>query len=293
MIINPFWSCFNKGFLLITLILCAFNSFAQEAFRNNNTGKFGLKEGQKTVIKAKYDKLDVVDTNRILVRQDSLYGLLDFQENSIIPFSTKTLWHGIYQGKSRVFHIDGSYILYNTDGKLLLEMDVPDHLKVNMDGTFFSPIHSYVHVNYNHLNAIIAVKDNLYGAYNMDGEILIPFEYEKLVHYPHGAIPYKEKGKWGIISMEGNVVTEAIYDSIINITRSVVSVQLDGKFGTLFLNGEVLHQAIYDEEIIMHNFNSGRLCAARKNGKLGVITSLGKEQTKFIYDEIEGLKKER
>lgn len=133
-------------------------------------------------------------------------------------------------------------------------------------------------------------KDNLYGALNKTGKVLLNMEYVEMgvdkqsfisdniknsMFLYENCIPIKKGDKWGIANKNGNIILSTIYDNI-------------GYIQTLE-EGETLDKSINNAVIIPNIYIDGQSIEGiviGRNGKYGVASSNGNVIIPCEYDKI-------
>lgn len=133
-------------------------------------------------------------------------------------------------------------------------------------------------------------KDNLYGALNKNGKVLLNMEYVEMgvdkqsfisdniknsMFLYENCIPIKKGDKWGIANKNGNIILSTIYDNI-------------GYIQTL-AEGETLDKSINNAVIIPNIYIDGQSIEGiviGRNGKYGVASSNGNVIINCEYDKI-------
>ena len=98
----------------------------------------------------------------------------------------------------------------------------------------------------------VAIKDSLFGLINIEGDEILPFEYEDIVSEHLGNIFVKKNGKWGMVNAMNQQLIPCNYDYIAyacdksgSDTANYIVVQND-KFGKVSITGEEVFPCIYD-----------------------------------------------
>ena len=138
---------------------------------------------------------------------------------------------------------------------------------------------------------IIAEKNvNIENNNISDKEVNNNIDYELLNVFSNGFAIVKKDGKYGYIDVNGNVVLNFEYDHAEDFIGKVCRVKKDGKYYTLYDNGNEIKQLDYeiiDLEYPTHRdtvFKDG-MAVVRKDGKYGYIDENMKIVIDFQYDE--------
>lgn len=142
-------------------------------------------------------------------------------------------------------------------------------------------------------------KNEKYGIIDLQGNILVEPEYEKVI-IPNPSkdvfVCAKDDGSKTILNKNGETlfkdfeeVSEIKFSGTVSdmpYEKTVLSYKEDGKYGLIDYNGKKVTKAIY-EEITSVPYKEGEILA-KKDGKYGVINNKGVTLIEFEYDIIEG-----
>ncbi len=179
------------------------------------------------------------------------------------------------------------------------------------DLTKIETLQSELDRNFNHLydsirelrlGLMIVEKDEMYGAINNKGEIIIPLKYHYISDFfKRTAIVYKteetESGeetlKAGLINTKGKLITPIIYDEIEEspyrefsvpiFNAGLLKVKRDGLYGYINEKGEEIIPPIYKDA---KAFADSGLAGVKKENKWGMINTVGKLMIDYEYDDI-------
>ena len=73
-------------------------------------------------------------------------------------------------------------------------------------------------------------KDEKYGAFDVNGNVIIPFEYEDVLFFKGGLAEVKKDGKYGVIDKDNKVVIPIIYDKFEATYRGLFGARKDGEY---------------------------------------------------------------
>lgn len=126
-------------------------------------------------------------------------------------------------------------------------------------------------------------KDNLWGAIDRSGTIVIPPRYEFLGDFnQHGVALFRTKNKYGAVNLQNREILPAIYDDIRIDSTAGIIVAKEGKWGILQLDGSQMFSIDYDK--VMHApHNHFWLWKGKKKG---VANAKGVEVVPVQYDEV-------
>lgn len=92
----------------------------------------------------------------------------------------------------------------------------------------------------------IVTYDDLQGAINNRGEIVIPFQYEELQTSSEFMIPFYENGKWGYFNTLGEQVIEPTYEYVGGFYDGLSLASQNQLFGYINKKGKVVIPFQYD-----------------------------------------------
>lgn len=135
-------------------------------------------------------------------------------------------------------------------------------------------------------DALIAIKDGVFGMIDRKANILFPFEYEQ-IHaslYVGGAILFKKKGLVGVMNLQGDTILPFEYTKITDEPGQYFVTDRAGKKGIFnFFGAEILPVEYDDMEDLTY---TGQLVVLRKDGKYGLYKGL-KIVTPLVYDNLQ------
>ena len=147
----------------------------------------------KILTRKAYSKMTELEgkENRILVRRDKKYGIIDLHEGVIVP--AKYQKFDPIGNKIFITKLNGYYGILDIDNNILVENDC-DKIKPLYDTILLKRYHKY-------------------GLANSDGIIILNPSYDKIKKLGEYILVKKDK-KYGVMDYEGNFVSEIIYDKI-------------------------------------------------------------------------------
>ena len=229
--------------------------------------------------------------NRFLVEKESKRGLIDLQNNAIIPTEYDYLSYikafDYYVGKqskggkniTKVFDQNGKVIFDTTnDGIVILAknrfavknannlwgiVDQKDKQKVNF--TYKSILSS----GSSEQIYIVQNQEDKWGGINDQGQMIIPFKYSESFYFL-GDVAYvkNDTGKAAFIDKNGRKITEFIYEDVLLLNSSYYRVSVNQKKGLMDINGVGLIDPVYDYI----------------NAPVNRIVLLGKNKKNFIFN---------
>ncbi len=128
------------------------------------------------------------------------------------------------------------------DGVAIVKKDNLYYL-INRSGQYISK--GYQDINESSNNLFVCKSNNVYGAINTKGEIIIPFTYTKLGKFKNN-FAYYLSSKYGLVDIYNNAL-QAQWDWISDVdTNSIVVVKQKNQFGLMTINEQVILPAEYD-----------------------------------------------
>lgn len=200
-----------------------------------------------------YNCLDYFSDDRIIAYKNEKGGIIDINQNEIIPF----VYDGIFWDETREFYTvekEGLTGVINTEGK---EIVACNFMNVFLHDEF-----------------IMVSFDKKLGIIDYEGHSLISCKYEYLQDAKENLLIFKEKGKYGLINISGKQILPPIYNAIEPFVQGFAKVtDKKGRKGIIDTNGELVCETIYEE--VGHFVD--KFAAVKVNGKWGFINELGAE----------------
>ncbi len=246
--------------------------------RINKHGAWGFinQKGDTVIPLKKYKFLNPIDEQgMILAKSNEKYGYINSKQDTLIPFIYEYL-NVFSQGLASAKY-NGKYGFIDRKGKVVI------------DFVYESESHFYS------CKIAEAKLNNAYGFIDTSNRQVIPIQYEKVKNNKIDAIvSVMKNGKWAFFSCEGTQLTDFKFDEIIesyyddwNYTffkKGLCKVEVNGKPG--YINNtfkEIVPVGTFD---IAQPFRN-HLAIVSKNGKYGIIDSLGNMTVPLAYDFIE------
>lgn len=287
-----------------------------------------------------------------LVCRDNKFGYLDRNGKEVIPCVytyAERFYGGLavvqYQGKFMNIDSTGKYLKTNqrehekwrdnqytrySIGKLTVVQSNTGSGLMDSNGVFVvPPIYENIIQMRTNENGRAAFSDTVFearkfgrlGIVHVNGNVLLPFEYELINDYPtkyEFRIVKKDETHWGIINRRyelvlppvyggvsvgydydyfefwqngkagttdttGKVIIPPLYTQIFQFENNRAMAQKDTMYGFIDRQGNVLIPFVYEQ--CFGKFDNG-LCGIRQNGKWGFIDSTGKEIIAPQYEEV-------
>ena len=226
----------------------------------NKDDKYGVVSTKdfSVIIGTKYDKMVYLEnTEEFIVTNDGKTGVLS--KDGEVKIGLRYDEVGLIDGEEKIFYVknDNLYGVLNQNGKVLVQIEYDG---IGIDRKTF-PLYNF----YNNLllynNCIPLKKSNKWGIVDKSGNTILNFEYDKL-GYAEIAIVDDEQGENNLSSKTGNRITNSV-NGVIDTTTG-------------------LERSINNAAVIPDI--KGIIIG--KNGKYGVVNSIGKMVIPCEFDKI-------
>lgn len=283
-------------------------------------GKVGLINTKgKKITKAIYDSIECLayKNNVLLVRKDGKYGIIDYKGKKVIDTKYDNITSDKYYDDETKYENTG-YILTtrsedgyrygyaNSKGRVLLKDEYTEINRITeIDGKDIYTIVSkegqigmmknskvvvdfnYKSIEYNATNNLISVQQDITcGVVDMEGNIIVPIEYDNILFA--GMYINAEKAlEVTKFTSKGEKIENAEYVSVMPTSNEdyKITVNAEEKFGIVNKNDELVLANVYN--YIEYAFNNYFMASV--NGKVGVIDDKGNVIVDFQYDVIQKL----
>jgi hypothetical protein len=123
------------------------------------------------------------------------------------------------------------------------------------------------------LNAYLVQRNNLYGILGYDGEVIVPFIYDRIQSFKGNRAIVEKGGKYGLINKPGIEVVPTNYDKIEELkhgffksSNSNYYIKLNGKYGCIDGNGNEIIPPVYEAfnlnfQILEQQYNNAKYYA--------------------------------
>lgn len=242
----------------------------------------------KSIFKNKYAELTMPfeSRNLFVVKKGERYGVIDEQENVIVPFKYLSISNSPYQ--------DGSFLSQNEEGK---------YGCITINGVVTLP---FVYDNFSSTsrydNNVVALKNGKCGIVQVNEGVpyeVATCEYDDIT-VQKKVFVVKKDGKYGLLNQYGREITKPVYDNIITkayggyYDQSYLFIaekdgqvfMLDNTGNKLLDEGKDMITVIYQKgnKNSSNNFSYLRV---RKGKKYGVYDKLGVEIVAPMFENIE------
>ncbi len=237
-------------------------------------GKWGClaKNDSTVIIPAQYDFAFYFNssTKEAVVVKDGKWGMIDTTNAVVVPFDYDMLDHFDFQNNA-VFCKDNRW------GKLSRDLEMTYYPLEDLKHRFRQSYRkSFKSICFS----------NKCGVVNKRGHILIPFWYTMRLDFLNGRAIAHRNNRYGLIDKENQIVLPFQYRSMNYFpgTESFVAEDDQGRWGTLLVNGSSV--VPFDYEFLWASYYHLGLLIAQKNGKYGLIDTLGNTVLAFQYDHL-------
>ena len=263
--------------------------YEKSVLKYQEDGKFGLIDFEgKRITKPIYDSIDSLNykEGQLLVKQDGKTGVINIKGNTLIDIKYDQINVDGYYTKEGGYNYSGyivstttdqgyRYGYINYDGKLLLESN-------------YNQLSRVTQIQDNNNAYIICAENGRYGVMKND-ESIIPNEYQS-IDYDEGnnLFTIEKSKKYGIANIDGNIIVPTEYNQI-DITG--VYLYATNEQGVVVYNSDGT-QANIDTNIAIINTSNEKykIRIDNSNGtKYGVIDKEGQQVIDEKYNYIEYL----
>lgn len=138
-------------------------------------------------------------------------------------------------------------------------------------------------------------KNGKYGCIDMNGKIVIPFDYERIYGYESGRAIYTDKGKFGVIDQNGKILVKPEWEdmSLIKYPSQIVVFckDTDAKWNCVsLLNGEKVSAEKFDE---LSGFDAQGFSFVKADDKYGMINQSVEYIIPMIFTSYPAIQKAR
>lgn len=268
---------------------------------------------KKTTIPFLYDEIESYNGNILRVKKDAQYNLLDPAGNVMFSkwyaslyLHDETLFIARYQGKDGVIDLQENTVIpfeYEKIERSYLDGPITYIVQKNgkygliaRDGTVPVPIQYDYLRNFSGGN-LIASRDNKKGIISKEGKVLMPVDYEEIERNDRNIV-VRKNGKFGLLTRDFQPLLPMEYDDIQQMgfdgsySISYYLVTKNGKKGVMDISGKTVIDVLYDNFVpVSNNYRMvfKQPLVAIKGGKYGMIDLYNKPVVPFEYDHLQPL----
>lgn len=252
--------------MTLFLMLRGEHASAQNPFQYEITKKYKLLDSTgNSRLKNEYTFLKQYGNTSLLIAQkDSSTGIIDINENIILPFSYDEIDYFSKElrksNETYGFVYKGNRLgLIDSKASITAELEYAKSSKFYIENKS-----SFKNIN------------NKYGIISLKGEILIPFEFDKYIGFYNGLAEVVKGKKLGLYNANYELILPPIYDFIYyNGPNNFIEVRLNGKYGIYDTAGKVIFPPEYDEFNNFTNADGDFYFTTVKDGLTGVYRRNG------------------
>lgn len=212
----------------------------------------------------KYDRLELLNDNYILVQESGKSGLLTANDKLLVPCQYDYISKPSDEGQI-VVRVGDKWGVMDLKGKFTL--DLTDKFEK------IAPFHEGF--------ARVTIKGR-YGFIDSRGNVYISPQYVDAGNVSDGMVSIKINGKWGFVNTDEKLMVQPYYDQVWPFRKGTAIVFSEGRFNLINKNGDELHDPVSSIKITP----SGKYLLKEK-GKYGLAGENGKEILPVKYDLID------
>lgn len=243
----------------------ALQPFNGRFFVAKNYGKSGgVNRFGKEIIHCVYDSILDWKDDQLLVRFHGQYGIIDFDENWLLPPQSERLMlvdqdHYLQlAGKQKLFKSFDGRLIYFTDNPLtigsqrLIEV-LPDGTRkeINFDGVTIArsmaALEDDTEIVLPEQEGYRGIKrDGRYGFIDQQGRLRIANRYQAIQSFSEGLAAVKILGKWGFVNPQEKIVVNPNYEEVSEFKNGHAIVKRGHQIGLINKEGQLIIQPRYD-----------------------------------------------
>lgn len=197
----------------------------------NNSNKGILDLDGRYIVPPVYEKLEIVDENRIIACLDSKFGIINFNESILVDF--------IYD---RMKFVEENYFLVQKNNfRGVLNLLYPEKLKLK---------EIYYHEFSEGTVIVSKQRDNeeeIFGVEDYAGNELIPFIYDEISKFENGIAIVSVNYKHGLINKNNQFIQPLKDSSVERIEKGYFLTKWKNKYGLLNPDGSFLLKQHYSK----------------------------------------------
>jgi hypothetical protein len=289
----------NRGKIILECIydevkLCdLYIHFPDDAIHVTLNGKKGRVSHTGIVITPiKYDRLLLINRQYIAVNIGDKYGLIDHNNNEILPSIYDEIAESAYEKYIIVYNRQDGYGIVNSAGTLILpcrynrieEWSVTEGLFIVQLGSSYGLIDSVNNLllpfvyddiqllgSNNSVSYYKAKRGDFYGVVDVDNRLIVDHKYNDVKLLENGIIAIKDTGsnKWGCINLSGKLLNPCEYDYVYDVGNGWKCVEQNEKWGCIDTNNNIIIPITYSNSFNFEN---------------GFITLKKVDDTKLFFD---------
>jgi hypothetical protein len=278
-----------------------------------NDKRSGYVLNDSILIPFEYEELDITYSDFMIAKRGGLWGAINKKGEAVLPFVYISLING-KKGTliaARKYH---EYGLLSRANDVLVPLEFKQVIYVNDSVLIFNHPHKQVVVEVLNQQEIRAmdtfeyeqfeplgspnpkffsakVKDGQTGVVDLNNQVLLPFEYHKIVWQHGNLINFEtEESLQGLVNFQNQVRAPAVYPYLNSTTNSNLFGVRDarGKLGMIDSTGNIVVPLQYYTCWVLENLECIK-CKLHQ-GHYALWDNQGKQHSQEIYEEIQGNK---
>lgn len=201
-----------RNLLLYVLVFFSFQSFSQDLKPKQKDGKWGFRQYGKILFDYQFEEIEKFNYNNYLVKKDGKWGVLNSLGEKIIPCENDSLSHD-KSLRGFMAQQDGAVGFYDMDGKMIIPC---------------------VYEEFQLIDKLVLGKKNKWGAMDLKGNNIVPFEYDELKYeIINETFLIRKKKKWGALDKNGVQLLATKYEAIDHYGEKGSLIKQDDVWGML------------------------------------------------------------
>ncbi len=251
--------------------------FPDDAIHVTLNGKKGRVSHTGSVITPiQYDGLMLINSQYIAVNKGDKYGLIDHNNNEILPIIYNKIAESAYEKYIIVYNRQDGYGVVNSAGTVILpckynkieEWGVTEGLFIVQLGSSYGLIDSVNNLllpfvyddikllgGCNSINYYKVKRGDFYGVVDVHDKLITDHKYSDVLLLHNGIMSVKDtnSNKWGCQNLAGKQLIPFIYDNIVDAGNGLISVQNNDKWGCVDTTNKILIPIAYSKPFHSEN----------------------------------------
>lgn len=237
--------------------------------------KMGFFRGNEKEIEFSFEVLNLINSDHFIARKEGKYGLIDSDENVIIPFNYDSMTYN-YNNSTLNISQNNKYGIIDLKGQVVLQ---PKYDQLANTGVYqYDNDRNYI----GYLNLYIATKENQVVLLDSNYQEISQY-YDEIGYFNNETSIVKQGKQYGMINTFGKEILPATYDGLYNMYLDTYRIEREGLYGLANKNGEIL-SPVYNNidyfseySIELNGSNEKRaLSKVQLGNKYGIISNDGK-----------------
>ncbi len=250
------------------------------------------------VLQCKYEKLANFRDNKVWAMEKGLWGLVgakgqvlqspQFSEinpiaNTVFAWVKKNSVWGLFSEEQNKFICQPQYKVAQVMSMTasLVQTDKNYGVVNHSNCTYLVPL-ELTRVKKVAINAVVFEKNNLWGAFNTEGKVVINPEFDSITLKTDELLLVKKASKCGLYSFRGKKMLPVEFEEIGVFSEVYFTVKQNGKYGYCTRYGKVAIKPTYQEAMPFKN----KQAIVKKGAKWGIIDYSNKFILQPEYDNI-------